>query len=204
MVRAVQQQHLSMGHASGDALGKLGAAVFVVRAVDGQHRAAHLGQHRIQRPIGKVGVQPGIGPGMEQPIGALAMPFFQAGPGLRIGKKHLRGANAFQRAGLHIGLCRQRQHGLALLGMGGRNVQRHHPAHAVPQQRIACDAQGLHQGGKVLLRLVLNEAQVGGAVAGAGSTKAQAVVGQYGAACGLCQLGREIAPQPHAAQRLVQ
>lgn len=187
-----------------DALGVDQGAELVMLAVDGQHRAAHALQRLVQPVVGKWLRQPGIDPGRQHPGGLVAVVFLQARQLAGPGEILLGRTNALQGAIFHEGLGGLRDHRLALRAVSGRHHGGHAAAHAVAQHDEIPKAQPLVHCRKHGLCLPGHKARPQRARIGVGLAKAQPVVGQHIAARGLGQLLREITPQRHRTQRVVQ
>ena len=93
--------------------------------MDGQHRAAHLRQGRLQAVVGKRGGQPAVHPGRQHPGGLVAVVLGQALHLAGLGKVVTGHADALQRAFFHKGLGRLGHQRQALLRVGGGHMGGH-------------------------------------------------------------------------------
>jgi hypothetical protein len=122
----------------------------------------------------------------------------------RLRKYRAGGADAVARAILDKGLGGNRDQADAGLRVGAGAGDRHAAAHAVAEGDEAIDAKPVFHGQEIAVRLRLDEIRLQGGAPGCRGAKAEPVVGEDSAARCLGQLGRKLAPQGDAAERVVQ
>ena len=178
-------------------------AVFVIAAVDDQCRAAQFRQHITQIPVFKLGMQPGIDPGIQHPACLVAVVLAEALHLHRILEQLARLLNALHRAVFTEGLRRHRDQPEALLRIARRTVHHHAATHTVAEQDELRQADMRDQGRKIIRGLACDEVQRQGRGVGIRAAEAQPVIGDHRAAgCGAQRL-RKAAPQLDAAERIV-